>query len=120
MADGHDGYQSLVQRWRTKYDIREDLMININLEVDAASCKPELFSSGQRGSGGSSGPPHRGTDPKISEKEKKVNNFFLLLAMPIDPHKVHVPVHVQLHQSRDLSKDQAHRKVVERVTELKS
>jgi hypothetical protein len=95
-------------------------MIKINLGVDAASCKPELFSSGSRGCGGSSGPPHRGTDPEISEKEKKVNNCFLFLAMPIDPNKVHVQVHVQLHHSRDLRKDQAHSKVVERVTELKS
>jgi hypothetical protein len=95
-------------------------MININLGVHAASCKPELFRSGQGGFGGSSGPPRRGTDPEISEKEKKVNNCFLLLAMPIDPNKVHFPVHVQLHQSRDLRKDQAHSTVVERVTELKS
>jgi hypothetical protein len=42
----------LVQKWRTKDDIREDLMIDVNLRVDAASCKPELFSSEQRCFGG--------------------------------------------------------------------
>jgi hypothetical protein len=110
----------LVQRWRTKYDSREDLMININLGVDATSCKPELFSSGQRGFGGSSGSPHSGTDPETSENEKKMNSFFPLLAMPIDPNKVHFPLHVQLHQSRDLCKDQAHSKVMEIMTELNS
>jgi hypothetical protein len=49
-----------------------------------------------------------------------VNNFFLFLAMPIDPNKVHFPVPVQLHKSGNFGKDQAHGKVAEIVTEFKS
>jgi hypothetical protein len=69
----------LVQKWRTKGDIREDFVIDVNLGVDATSCNFELFSSGQKGSGRSSGRPGRGIDPRNSEKEEKVNNFFPLL-----------------------------------------
>jgi hypothetical protein len=110
----------LVHKWRTKYSIREDFIIDVNLGVDAASCKPEFFNAGQRGSAGSSAPPVRGTDPANSEKEEKVNNFFIFLPMPIDLNKVYFSVHVHLHRSENLGKDQAHIKVMEIVTKLKS